>query len=57
MNLGGSGGALPEDPSGFALGARAGYDYQTGNVLVGVITDGYRPLPAVRDRRLRLRRA
>ncbi len=41
VKLGGSGGALLEDPSGFALGARAGYDYQAGNVLLGVITDGY----------------
>lgn len=41
VNLGGSGGQLLEDPSGFALGARAGYDYQVGDVLLGVITDGY----------------
>lgn len=41
VNLGGTGGALLEDPNGFAIGARAGYDYQAGNVLLGVITDGY----------------
>jgi outer membrane immunogenic protein len=41
VNLGGSGGALLEDPSGFALGARAGYDYQVGDVLLGMIADGY----------------
>jgi outer membrane immunogenic protein len=41
VNLGGTGGALLEDPDGFAIGARAGYDYQVGNVLLGFITDGY----------------
>jgi outer membrane immunogenic protein len=41
VKLGGNGGALLEDPSGFAIGARAGYDYQVGNVLLGFITDGY----------------
>jgi outer membrane immunogenic protein len=41
VNLGGTGGALLEDPNGFAIGGRAGYDYQVGNVLLGFITDGY----------------
>jgi len=41
LKLGGSGGALLSDPDGFAIGGKAGYDYQVGGVLVGVITDAF----------------
>jgi len=41
LNLGGSGGALLDDPDGFAIGAKAGYDYDFGGILVGFITDGF----------------
>lgn len=41
VNLGGTGGALLSDPSGFAIGAKAGYDQQIGGILVGVITDAF----------------
>src|SRR5262245_32663097 len=41
VSLGGSGGALLEDPDGFAIGAKLGYDQQIGNIVVGVITDGF----------------
>jgi outer membrane immunogenic protein len=41
LKLGGSGGSLLSDPDGFAIGAKAGYDYQVGGILVGVITDAF----------------
>lgn len=41
LSLGGSGGALLDDPDGFAIGAKAGYDYQVGGILVGFITDAF----------------
>lgn len=41
VSLGGSGGTLLEDPNGFAIGAKAGYDYQAGPVLLGFITDAF----------------
>jgi outer membrane immunogenic protein len=41
LKLGGTGGGLLSDPDGFAIGAKAGYDYQVGGVLVGVITDAF----------------
>ena len=41
VSLGGSGGSLLEDPDGFAIGAKVGYDQQIGNIVVGVITDGF----------------
>jgi outer membrane immunogenic protein len=41
VTLGGTGGALLSDPDGFSLGAKVGYDKQFGNVVVGVIADGY----------------
>jgi outer membrane immunogenic protein len=41
LKLGGTGGGLLSDPDGFAIGAKAGYDYQTGGILVGVITDAF----------------
>jgi outer membrane immunogenic protein len=41
VKLGGSGGALLSDPDGFAIGGKAGYDYQVGGILVGVITDAF----------------
>lgn len=41
LKLGGSGGNLLSDPDGFAIGGKAGYDYQVGGVLVGVITDAF----------------
>jgi outer membrane immunogenic protein len=41
VNLGGSGGALLKDTTGFSIGGKAGYDYYTGGILVGVITDAF----------------
>ena len=41
VNLGGTGGALLDDPEGWAIGAKLGYDQQIGNIVVGVITDGF----------------
>ncbi|MFA5898928.1 MAG: outer membrane beta-barrel protein [Hyphomicrobium sp.] len=41
LKLGGTGGSLLDDPDGFAIGAKAGYDYQVGGILVGVITDAF----------------
>ncbi len=41
VNLGGTGGALLEDPEGWAIGGKLGYDQQIGNVVVGVITDAF----------------
>lgn len=41
LSLGGSGGALLDDPDGFAIGGKAGYDYQVGGILIGVITDAF----------------
>ena len=37
----GTGGALLEDPEGWAIGGKLGYDQQIGNVVVGVITDAF----------------
>lgn len=39
VSLGGSGGALLDDPDGFAIGGKLGYDQQFGGVVLGVITD------------------
>ncbi len=41
VNLGGTGGALLEDTEGFAIGAKLGYDKQIGDVVVGIMTDGF----------------
>ena len=41
VNLGGTGGALLEDTEGFSLGAKLGYDYQVGDIVLGVLTDGF----------------
>jgi outer membrane immunogenic protein len=41
LSLGGTGGALLQDPDGFSIGAKFGYDQQIGNVVVGAITDGF----------------
>lgn len=41
VNLGGSGGALLEDTEGFSIGAKLGYDKQLGDVVLGVMTDGF----------------
>ncbi len=41
VKLGGSGGSLLSDPDGIAIGAKAGYDYQFGSILVGFITDAF----------------
>jgi outer membrane immunogenic protein len=41
VSLGGTGGALLEDPDGFAIGAKLGYDQQFGSLVLGVITDGF----------------
>ena len=41
VSLGGTGGALLDDVEGWAIGAKLGYDQQIGNVVVGVITDGF----------------
>lgn len=41
VNLGGSGGTLLEDTEGFSIGAKLGYDHQFGDVVLGVITDGF----------------
>lgn len=41
LKLGGSGGPLLDDPDGFAIGGKAGYDYQVGGILFGVITDAF----------------
>jgi len=41
VNLGGSGGALLKDTTGFSIGGKAGYDYDTGGVLIGFITDAF----------------
>ena len=41
VDLGGTGGALLEDPEGWAIGGKLGYDQQIGNVVVGVITDAF----------------
>ena len=38
VSLGGTGGALLEDPEGWAIERQLGYDQQVGNVVVGVIT-------------------
>jgi outer membrane immunogenic protein len=41
LSLGGTRGALLEDTEGFAIGAKLGYDKQIGDVVVGVMTDGF----------------
>lgn len=41
IDLSGTGGALLKDPDGFTIGAKLGYDWQIGNFVVGVVTDGY----------------
>ena len=41
MSLGGTGGALLEDTEGFAIGGKLGYDKQIGDIVVGVMTDGF----------------
>lgn len=41
LKLGGTGGGLLDDPDGFAIGAKAGYDYDFGGIVIGAITDGY----------------
>ncbi|MDP1911110.1 MAG: outer membrane beta-barrel protein [Hyphomicrobium sp.] len=41
VSLGGTGGALLDDVEGWAIGAKLGYDQQVGNIVVGVITDGF----------------
>ena len=41
VNLGGSGAALLEDTEGFSIGAKLGYDKQFGDVVLGVMTDGF----------------
>jgi outer membrane immunogenic protein len=41
LKLGGSGGSLLSDPDGFSIGAKAGYDYQAGSILVGFMTDAF----------------
>jgi outer membrane immunogenic protein len=41
VSLGGTGGALLDDVEGWAIGAKLGYDQQIGNIVVGVITDGF----------------
>jgi outer membrane immunogenic protein len=41
VSLGGTGGALLDDVEGWAIGAKLGYDKQVGNIVVGVITDGF----------------
>jgi hypothetical protein len=41
LSLGGTCGALLEDTEGFAIGAKLGYDKQIGDVVVGVMTDGF----------------
>lgn len=41
VKLGGSGGGLLKNPDGFALGGKAGYDYQVGGIMIGAITDAY----------------
>ena len=41
VNLGGTGGALLEDPDGWAIGGKLGYDQQFGHIVVGVITDAF----------------
>ncbi|KAB2941395.1 MAG: outer membrane beta-barrel protein [Hyphomicrobium sp.] len=41
VNLGGTGGALLEDTEGFSIGAKVGYDKQIGDVVLGVVTDGF----------------
>lgn len=41
VSLGGSGGALLQDTDGFSIGAKLGYDKQIGDVVLGVMTDGY----------------
>ncbi len=41
VSLGGTGGSLLEDPEGWAIGGKLGYDAQLGQVVVGVITDAF----------------
>lgn len=41
VSLGGTGGALLEDTEGFSIGAKLGYDKQIGDVVLGVMTDGF----------------
>jgi outer membrane immunogenic protein len=41
LKLGGTGGGLLSDPDGFSIGAKAGYDYQAGIILVGFMTDAF----------------
>jgi outer membrane immunogenic protein len=41
VSLGGTGGALLKDTEGFSIGAKLGYDKQIGDVVFGVMTDGY----------------
>ena len=37
LELGGTGAALLEDPEGFRVGAEAGYDWQRGNFVFGMV--------------------
>lgn len=41
VRLGGSGGALLKKTDGISVGAKFGYDKQIGDIVLGVITDGY----------------
>jgi len=41
VNLGGTGSTLLKDTEGFSVGAKLGYDQQMGNVVLGVLTDGF----------------
>lgn len=40
VSLGGTGGQFLEDPDGWAIGAKVGYDQQVGDIVIGGIVDG-----------------
>lgn len=41
LDLSGPGSAFLADPDGISIGAKAGYDHQVGNLVIGIVGDGY----------------
>lgn len=41
LKLSGPGSAFLSDPDGISIGAKAGYDHQVGNLVLGILGDGY----------------
>jgi outer membrane immunogenic protein len=41
LHLGGPGGSILQDTEGFSIGAKLGYDWQFGDIVLGAMTDGF----------------